>query len=215
MTTPRRALLVDYGGVLTGSLGNVFRQAEQRASIPEGTLVQVLLDAYADRAGDGFVHRFERGEIDTPAFEAEMRAALETRGHLLDDTPLMGHVFAGLGPDLDNGMWALVRTARASSILTGLLSNSWGVNGYPMARLNECFDDLVISGEVGLRKPDPAIYQLAAERLEVDPGQCAFVDDFPGNVEAARELGMFGVLHRGDTEATAVALEGYFGCSLR
>ena len=60
----------------------------------------------------------------------------------------------------------------------------------------------VISSEVGLRKPDPAIYELAAERLGLPPERCAIVDDLPGNLKPARALGMATVLHRGDATAT-------------
>ena len=60
----------------------------------------------------------------------------------------------------------------------------------------------MISSEVGLRKPDPAIYELAAERLGLPPAACVYVDDLPGNLKPARALGMATVLHRGDAEAT-------------
>ena len=74
--------------------------------------------------------------------------------------------------------------------------------GLRPALLEELFDAWVISSEVGLRKPDPAIYELAAERLGLPPAACVFVDDLPGNLKPARALGMATVLHRGDAEAT-------------
>jgi epoxide hydrolase-like predicted phosphatase len=64
------------------------------------------------------------------------------------------------------------------------------------------FDDVVISSEVGLRKPDPAVYELAAERLGLPPAGCVFVDDLPGNLKPALALGMATVLHMGDAAAT-------------
>ena len=89
---------------------------------------------------------------------------------------------------------------------TGLLSNSWGFDVYPFERLERHFDDLVLSGAVGLRKPDPAIYRLAAQRLGAAPGACVFVDDLQRNVEVASELGMVGVHHTGDDAATRSAV---------
>ncbi len=70
------------------------------------------------------------------------------------------------------------------------------------ARFDALFDVLVISGELGIRKPAPEIYALAAERLERPPERCVFVDDLPGNLKPARALGMATVLHRGDAPAT-------------
>ncbi len=76
---------------------------------------------------------------------------------------------------------------------------------YPWADLEPLLDVQVVSGQVGLRKPDPAIYQLAAGELGLTAGQCAFVDDLQPNVDAARELGMFAVLHT-DLPSTLAAL---------
>ena len=79
----------------------------------------------------------------------------------------------------------------------------WGAaTTYDRELLEELFDAWVISSDVGLRKPDPAVYELAADRLGLPPAACVFVDDLPGNLKPARALGMATVLHRGDAEAT-------------
>jgi HAD superfamily hydrolase (TIGR01509 family) len=78
-------------------------------------------------------------------------------------------------------------------------------------RIHDLFDDVVCSADVGLAKPDAAIYRLAAERLGLPPAACVFVDDLPANVEAAREVGMQGVHHRvdkGDDLAAQLAALG-------
>ena len=67
----------------------------------------------------------------------------------------------------------------------------------PARLLAELFDGVVISGEVGIRKPAPEIYALGAERIGLEPGACVFVDDLPFNLEPAAELGMATVHHRG------------------
>jgi putative hydrolase of the HAD superfamily len=90
-----------------------------------------------------------------------------------------------------------VRDARSNGLKTALLSNSWSMRHYPpRATLDELFDVIVISGEVGLRKPDPAIYKLTVERLGVRADECVFVDDHPGHLKAALDEGMTTVLHR-------------------
>ena len=94
-------------------------------------------------------------------------------------------------------MLAAVAALRRGGVRTGLLSNSWGFEGYPRERFGELFDAVVISGEVGLRKPDPAIYALAADRLGLPAAACVFVDDLDTNVHAAEAAGMTGVVHTG------------------
>jgi len=97
-------------------------------------------------------------------------------------------------------------------IRTALLSNSWG-NDYPRDGWEEMFDVVVISGEVGMRKPEPEIFEHTARLLDLPAGQCVFVDDMPHNVEAALRLGFVGVRHQ-SYAATAAQLEALFGLSL-
>ncbi len=75
---------------------------------------------------------------------------------------------------------------------TGLLSNSWG-GGYPTELFGEMFDAVVISSEVGMRKPEPRIFLHAAGLLGLDPQECIFIDDIQANIAAAEQTG----LHRG------------------
>ena len=123
---------------------------------------------------------------------------------------MLARMFAGFRPEPD--MIRVVRTARAAGIRTGLLSNSWGLD-YPREGWDELFDVVVISGEVGLRKPDPAIYLLAAERLRLPPGR-GRLRRRPGSERAARAVavGMVGVQHT-DVDATVGELEILLGVS--
>ena len=109
------------------------------------------------------------------------------------------------GDDLDLELVGYIRELRAQ-FQTGLISNAWSelrdqlVNYW---QIDDAFDDLVISAEVGLAKPDPAIYHLALERLEVQAEQSVFVDDFESNTSAAAELGMQAVLFGSPDQAIA------------
>ena len=87
---------------------------------------------------------------------------------------------------------------------TGLISNSWGLGIYDRAP-TDLFDATVISGEVGLHKPQPEIYLLACERLEVEPAAAVFVDDLRENCAGAEAVGMTAVLHRDTAETIAEA----------
>jgi putative hydrolase of the HAD superfamily len=109
-------------------------------------------------------------------------------------------------------MYQVLRKARAAGIRTCLLSNSWG-NTYPRELFAELFDGVVISGEVGLRKPDPEIFQHALELLGLPPQDCAFIDDIEHNVRAAERLGIVGV-HHVDADSTVARLEELTGVSL-
>ena len=100
-------------------------------------------------------------------------------------------------------MLTAVAAARDAGFKTGLLSNSWGVESYPRARLDPLFDEIVISGEVGLRKPDLAIFELMLKGLDLPADRCVFVDDHPGHLKAALEVGMTTVLHRNPAESIA------------
>jgi HAD superfamily hydrolase (TIGR01509 family) len=106
-------------------------------------------------------------------------------------------------------MIAAVRAARQAGAATGLVSNSWGPSGYPRELIAELFDGVVISGEVGVRKPRPEIYRLGADAIGVPPGQCVFVDDLRGNLRPAEELGMT-VIHHTSADETASRLAALF-----
>src|SRR4029453_9737802 len=96
-----------------------------------------------------------------------------------------------------------VREIRASDLMTGLVSNSWSTAHYDRKLLEELFDAVVISAEVGLHKPQPEIYLLAAERLEVEPAECIFVDDLRENCEGAEAVGVVALPHRRADETLA------------
>jgi putative hydrolase of the HAD superfamily len=208
-----KGLLVDYGGVLTSSAAQSFRDFEREVGLPKGAIFELIYDAYREPDGDNPIVRFERGESTAEEFAEAMAAALTAGGHEidLDDMTVVERIFAGASRM--PRMWALVGQARDAGVRTGLLSNSWGLEGYPVEDLDRIFDVLVISGEVGLRKPDPRIYLHAAHLIDTPPERCAFVDDLPRNVEAAQELGMFGV-HHTDAATTAAELERFLGISL-
>jgi putative hydrolase of the HAD superfamily len=205
--TAERALLLDYGGVLTGPVAPSFAAYERELGIRPGRSFELLLEA-SRTTGGGPIGALERGELTAGDVDELLLDLLRGDGYDLDvDGSLLGGLFAAMEPD--GVLWDVAGQARRAGVRTGLLSNSWGTGFYPWDRLETHFDVTVISGEVGLRKPDPDIYLLAAERVGVPPGSCAFVDDLERNVEVARELGMLGVWHTGDEEATVGALTDF------
>jgi putative hydrolase of the HAD superfamily len=206
VTDERQGLLLDYGGVLTAPVDRSFAAFEAEHGLEPGSSFRVLLEA-SRTTGGGIIGAIERGELTTEDFDGQLRELLEAAGHRAPPGALLDGLFAGMRPN--GALWEVARQARAAGLRVGLLSNSWGLGAYPWDRLASHFDVLVISAEVGLRKPDPAIYELALERLEVAADRTAFVDDLPHNVEVAEELGMFGVVHDGDDRSTADRLAGF------
>ena len=155
----------------------------------------------------------ERGEMEVPHFEEELAARLRTRnGHPLPARGLLKRMFEGFqhAPDMQN----VVQTAHKAGIRTGLLSNSWGTSDYPRDGWDELFDAVVISGEVGMRKPEPEIFRYTVDLLGVEPTEAVFVDDLPFNVQGAVDMGIVGVLHTSFDE-TVTELEALFGIPLR
>jgi epoxide hydrolase-like predicted phosphatase len=209
-------LIVDWGGVLTTGLGESMAAwaVDDGIDYPrfEAVMREWLGPAAALEARFNPVHALERGEIEVPDFEAHLaERLLAEAGWAPPEEGIVERMFARFehAPDMSG----LVRRAHETGLRTALLSNSWG-NTYPRDGWDEMFDAVVISGEVGMRKPEPRIYRHTAALLGAQPADCVFVDDLPINVAGAVEVGMVGVLHT-DYDATADELEVLFDRRLR
>jgi epoxide hydrolase-like predicted phosphatase len=205
MGTPTgyRALVVDFGGVLTTSIWPAFASFCER----EGLAPEAVRELFrADPDALGLLRGLETGELDEAAFEPRFAKLLGLDAH----EGLIDRLFSDLGPD--ERMVGAVKAAKAAGLGTGLISNSWGLGIYDRAP-TDLFDATVISGDVGLHKPQPEIYLLACERLAVKPAECVFVDDLRENIAGAEAVGMTGVLHR-DPAETLPRLEELLGVDL-
>jgi putative hydrolase of the HAD superfamily len=201
----RRGLLVDFGGVLTTDVFASFRAFCEA----EGLSPHAVRDRFReDPAARELLADLECGRIGEEEFEPRFAALLE----LPDPTGLIDRLFAGMQPD--QAMLDAVRAARDAGVRTGLISNSWGRGRYDRSQFPQLFDGAVISGEVGVRKPDPRIYAMGAEAIDLRPDQCVFVDDLPGNLKPARELGM-ATIHHVCADRTVRELERALGVRLR
>ncbi len=205
--TAHRALLVDWGGVLTSDVFAGFKIFCEQ----EGIDPMRVRDLFAaDPRGREALVELEIGEIDERQFEVRLAALLE-----LDEERVPGLVDRVFGSIVaEEAIFEALRIARANGIRTGLLSNSWGIERYPHDLLPELFDAVVISGQEGVRKPDLLIYEVAIERLGVPASEIVFVDDLPGNLKPARELGMTTVHHTSAAD-TLDQLEKHFALPLR
>ena len=201
-----QGLLVDWGGVLTTDIFTSYRAFCRHEGI-EPTLVRDLFRH--DPEGRRALFDLETGTLTEPEFEQRFAELLGLREDRISG--LVDRLFGGMRADI--AMFDAVKAAKAAGKRTGLLSNSWGVDRYDRSHFPQLFDAVVISGEEGIRKPDRAIYELAIERMELPAQAIVFVDDLPGNLKPARELGMTTV-HHGDSGATVRQLETLLGLRL-
>lgn len=202
------ALIVDYGGVLTVPLRNTIEPWLELDRIDPERFRTTMREWFGPTAGDNIGHDLETGKIKPAEFQRRFAERLRRPdGTLPQPEGLLQRMFAGF--TYDPAMTDVLRQARGFGLKTALLSNSWGFD-YPREGWEDLFDAVVISGEVGLRKPQPEIYRLAARRLGVEPTDCVFVDDLAPNVRGAAAVGMAGVLHR-DMGTTIEELDALFG----
>ena len=198
--------------MLTSSLREAFIAFCEREGTDYEHVKDAIRPAYRDADPESLVARFETGRLETKHFEQELAAAL-SKGldKPISSEGLITRMLQDL--QLDRQMIAAVRAARQAGIKTALLSNSWGVEYYPHDLLEKLFDEIVISGQVGLRKPHPDIFHMAIERIGLPAEECLFVDDLRHNIEAAEAIGLRGVLHEKAPE-TIAELEKLLGVTL-
>jgi putative hydrolase of the HAD superfamily len=211
-----RGVIADWGGVLSAPILTSVRAWIDADGIDWESYRAVMRpwvsQAYDIDGAANPIHALERGECSGAEFERILAARLlRLDGAAVMAEGLLGRMFAGLVPV--PAMYDTIRALRAAGLRTGLLSNSWGCDEYPREDFPGLFDTVVLSGEVGMRKPEPEIFRHAAQTLGLPPGECVFIDDMPANVAAAQACGMTAVLHA-EPAATARTLQDLLGVPL-
>jgi putative hydrolase of the HAD superfamily len=200
---PLRAVISDFGGVLTTPLLGSFAAFQDETGISTESLGEAM-QRIAERDGDHPLFELERGRISEADFLAAMRRELATDlGHEPELHRFSEIYFDALDP---NGpMIELMRDLKRRGYRMALLTNNvreWEPMWRAMLPVDEIFEVIVDSAFVGMRKPEPAIYELAVERIGgLGPTECLFVDDVEANVATARELGMTAVHYRSSGQA--------------
>ncbi len=186
-------VIFDVGGVLAAN----GRHSDFARRFPDANadeVIKILVGDYAED-GDHPWHRLERGEITLQENRQLNREALVAAGIDLPTPP------PGSAPMIqfvvNEPVVQLVRDLKDAGLRLGVLTNNvaeFRDQWRSMLPFDELFDDIVDSHEVGVRKPNPAIYQLALARLGADASRTAFLDDVPSNVRAAETVGIRAVL---------------------
>jgi len=190
-----KAVIFDFGGVLVRTEDRSSRQglAEDLGMTYEQLDALIFQSESARQA--------TVGDITTQEHWENLRVQL---GFSVEEFPRVPKEFFG-GDRLDEELIDTIRALRPR-YKTAMLSNAWDdlrevvVNEW---RIGEAFDELVISAEVGVAKPDPRIYRLTLQRLEVEPSEAIFVDDFLRNVEGAQAVGIHAIHFQDPVQARA------------
>jgi len=205
---PFRAVLFDLGGVVVGSPLEAIAAYERELGVAPNAVNRIVVDA----GEAGAWARLERGEVDLetffPAFEADCAAA----GVRLSARELMTRVGAVTQPR--PAMLEAIRRIRAHGLITGAITNNWIAENSATAALAPLFDLVLESAVLGLRKPDPRIFTLACERLQIAAPETIFLDDIGANLKPARALGMT-TIKVADPDQALIELEGLLAISLR
>jgi putative hydrolase of the HAD superfamily len=200
-----KAVITDWGGVLTSPLNDAVG-AWLAADRIDADRYRTVMRAWVAQAYDGDgtnpIHGLEDGSLAPEEFERLLAAELLTvDGGPVAAPGLISRMFGAFSPV--EPMYEALRAARSAGARTALLSNSWG-NDYPRDLFADLFDAVVISCEVGMRKPDERIFRHALGLLGLDAAECVFIDDIEHNIRAAESLGIRGIHH---TSADATIAE--------
>ena len=207
------AVIWDFGGVITSSPFEAFSRFESERGLP----VDIIRRTNAANHLENAWARFERAEIDAETFDrlfaAETLAlGAEVRGS--DVLPLLG---GEIRPEMVEALRRIKARCKTGCITNNLPKNAIrGRDGRSLyiAEVMALFDHVIESAKIGLRKPDPRIYQMMVEALGVDPKNCVYLDDLGVNLKPAREMGMTTIKVISADQAIT-ELEAATGLSLR
>ncbi|OYQ29261.1 HAD family hydrolase [Sandarakinorhabdus cyanobacteriorum] len=194
-----KAVIFDFGGVITSSPFEAFARYEAANGLPAGFIRTVN----ATNPDHNAWALLERNEIDTAAFDSRFRAEAQALGH---DVP-GSHVLPLLAGDVRPGMVAALKACKAE-FKVGCITNNvaseedigWGRSVKDILAL---FDHVIESSKAGVRKPDPRIYLMMCEALGVSPADCVYLDDLGINCKPAAALGMHAIKVTGEAQALA------------
>ncbi len=203
-------VLFDFGGVLLTSPFDAFAAYEAEVDLPPGTVRRINSTNPYDNAWA----RFERRQVDAEQFGRLFEAEAAAQGYIVDAARILEGLHGTLRP-------TMVEALRRCSdrLRTGMLTNNiTPIDSQPFSdavlEVVGLFDEVIQSSVEGCRKPEPRIYEIACERLGVEPVACVFLDDLGINLKPARSMGMT-TIKVVDPEEAIGELEAVVGFPLR
>jgi putative hydrolase of the HAD superfamily len=198
-----RAVVSDFGGVLTTPLTAPFQTFAARSGIAMDEFRTVLAAFSARTDGVQPLFELECGRITEAQFLGALeQTLLEELGREISCADLTETLWEGLAPN--ERMIELMAALRAEGYRMALVTNNvreWEARWRAIAPIDDIFELVIDSAQVGMRKPDPEIYELTVRRLGVPAAACLFVDDLEPNCAAARDAGMQAILYRDPQQA--------------
>jgi len=176
-----RVVIFDLGGVVFPSPFDAFDRYERDVGLPRRFIRTVV----AESADHGAWARFERSELDFAGFCVAFEVECARAGGTVDAAALMQRIASGLAPRPE--MVDAISRLRTAGLRIGAITNNWAREDRAADTHAALGFDVIVEG---IRKPDPAIYELACARLDVGPPECIFLDDLGVNLKPARAMGM-------------------------
>ena len=192
MSTDLQAVIWDFGGVLTSSPFEAFTRYEEEKGLPKDFVRSVNARNIHENAWA----KLERSEVTADEFDALFRTESKALGHEVPGKDILGL----LSGDIRPAVVAALKTCKAN-VKVGCITNNAPVGkgagmssdaskAEKVAEIMTVFDYVIESSKLGIRKPDPRIYALMCEALDVDPARCVYLDDLGINLKPARAMGM-------------------------
>jgi putative hydrolase of the HAD superfamily len=184
------AVIFDFGGVMTTSPFEAFARFERERGYP----ADIIRNTNAANHLENAWAKFERAEIDLDTFDrlfAEESLALG--GAAVSGREVLPLLAGDLRPEMVEALRRIKSECKTGCITNNLPANAIGSQSgrsFYVAEVMALFDHVIESAKIGLRKPDPRIYQMMIEALGVNPADCVYLDDLGVNLKPARALGM-------------------------
>jgi putative hydrolase of the HAD superfamily len=202
-------LLIDFGGVLTTSVLDSFAEFSRIEGLEPDAVLRCVS---RDEVGRRLLVEIEEGRMSGEDFQVRFAARLsELSDRTIEPDGLLSRLNGALRPE--PALVAATEALRRAGVRTVLVSNSLGEEAYEWCDLELLFDHVVLSGQVGVRKPSRGIFRYALELSGALPEHALMVDDLEQNLLGASRVGIQTYLHR-DADATVLALQRAFGIEL-
>lgn len=192
METDIQAVIWDFGGVITSSPFDAFRQYEAAEGLPEDFIRSVNARNIHENAWA----KLERNEVDAAGFDVLFLEEATALGHAVSGAAVLGL----LSGSIRARVLAALKVCKSHGKVGCITNNAKVGKGAGMSddvdkaeavgEIMKLFDHVIESSKIGLRKPDPRIYALMCEALDVDPKACVYIDDLGINLKPARQMGM-------------------------
>jgi putative hydrolase of the HAD superfamily len=206
------AVIWDFGGVFTSSPFEAFARYEREKGLPANFIRSVNATNHLENAWA----RFERAELDLDGFDVAFLEESRTLGRAVPGRDIIPLLRGAVRPEMVEALRRIKarhKTGCITNNVPSMQANNTDPNAFYAREIMEMFDHVIESSKVGVRKPNPRIYEMMCEALRVQPELCVYLDDLGGNLKPARAMGMTTI--KVDTGPQANAeLEGALGMKL-